>query len=819
VGDVDAKNSPMMAQYEEVRQTLPPRTLLFFRLGDFYELFNEDAEIAARILGLTLTQRQGAPMAGVPFHAANHYLRKLLDAGWKVAVCEQLEPAVAGRLVRRALTRIYTAGTMIEDSQIEAKENHYIVAFEVDSRGVHGAWLEVSTGRLRLATSKNIGELLALLSALDPREILIREGAWDEWNNYHDCWLDAFQLLSTRRLTTELPPSYFDSDGAMEQILSTLGVHSLDSFGISPQHPAIGPTGALLIYAAKNLCGKLRNIYTIHEVRFEQSVLIDPSTAANLEIFRSVRGTRDGSLLQAIDRTVTAAGARLLREFLTQPLLSSEEITRRQNCIQELFDDETATETLRKCLSATRDLPRMLGRLQNRVRYPRELGGVLSTLEQLPAICDVISQRKMPHLQEVVRRIGDFESLRHFLKCSLADSLPQDIADGGCIRDGFNRNVDHYRKILGDAQQWLNNLEAQEQAATGIKSLRIRNTGVFGYFIEVTKANLRSVPAHYIRKQTTANGERYTTDELRAKERAISDARISALDWERRLFEEIVLQILSEAEELTEAAEALAELDVFSSWALLAREENLVRPQIADDRRIEIVQGRHPVVEQALRKNDFGANSYFVPNDCNLDSEDCQIALITGPNMGGKSTYIRQIALIVLMAQTGCWVPAKSAHIGIVDRIFSRVGAGDDLARGRSTFMVEMSETAAILHGATENSLLILDEIGRGTSTYDGLSIAWAVMEHLHGVGKAGPRTLFATHYHELTQLAKTLPRMRNFHLAVRENEDGILFLKKILPGSADRSYGLHVAKLAGLPKPVITRAQEILRNLERKGF
>jgi DNA mismatch repair protein MutS len=461
---------------------------------------------------------------------------------------------------------------------------------------------------------------------------------------------------------------------------------------------------------------------------------------------------------------------------------------------------------------------RMLSRLQNRVRQPREVGGILATLELLPALRSTVSNGKMSRLAAMFGEICDFTGLCDLLRRALAETLPQDTATGGFIRDGYDEKLDQYRVLLSSGQRWLSEMEAGEQARTGIKNLHIRHSGTFGYFIEVTKANLRNVPEHYIRRQTTVNGERYTTDELRRKEREIQEAQDEALRWEIELFEEVVRRVLEQAERLTAAARILAELDVYAGWGVLAREENYVRPTVNDGGEIAIRGGRHPVIEQAIKGAEEVAEEdrNFVPNDTHLDGGDCQIALVTGPNMGGKSTYIRQVALIVLLAQAGCWVPAEEAHIGLVDRIFSRIGAGDDLSRGRSTFMVEMEETAAILHGATASSLLILDEIGRGTSTYDGLSIAWAVLEHIHGTATTGPRTLFATHYHEMTRLANALPRVRNFHLAVRESGERILFLKKIVAGPADRSYGIHVAQLAGLPGGVIERARQILAALER---
>ncbi|MDR2667494.1 MAG: DNA mismatch repair protein MutS [Puniceicoccales bacterium] len=815
------KSTPMAEQYDEIRNTLAEKTLLFFRLGDFYELFRDDAEIAAKILGLTLTQRQGMPMAGIPHHAANVYLRKLLDAGWKVAICEQLEAPRPGRIVRRALTRTYTPGTLLEDEQMDARANHYMLAFEVEKNGaISGAWLDVSTGQLRIASSSDGNALLASLSALEPKEILVREGFFDCPIPEGNFWLPSFRQLSTRRLSVELPDSYFDRSAAGPRIREVLGVRSLESFSIDDSHSALGAAGALLRYAERNLGGTLRNIYSIREVHFERAMLLDRTTVHNLEIFKSVRGTADGSLLHAVDRTVTAAGARLLREFFSQPLLSLEEISRRQDCVGEFFANGALTEKLRALLRSIRDILRMVGRLQNRLRQPREVGGVLATLEVLPKITQLFGeQSSMPIASATAAAIGDFSHLRDILKSALADSLPQDTSCGGFIRSGFDEKLDSYRDSLQNGESHLRAMEERERKSTGIKNLRIKYNGTFGYFIEVTKSNIRAVPDHYIRRQTTVNGERYTTAELRAMEAEISEAQSNALSLELEIFERLVGYVLGHGEHLAAMAHTLAELDVFSSWAVLARDENYVKPTVNCGSRLEISAGRHPVIEQTLRLREdcTVGDAHFVPNDTDLDCENCQIALLTGPNMGGKSTYMRQVALITFLAQTGCWVPASSATIGRVDRILSRIVSGDDLSRGRSTFMVEMEETAAILHGSTDDSLLILDEIGRGTSTYDGLSIACAVLEHIHGDGDRGPRTLFATHYREMTNLADSLPRLRNFHTAVREVDGSILFLKKLAPGPADKSYGIHVARLAGMPLSIVDRAKEILATIERK--
>ena len=546
--------------------------------------------------------------------------------------------------------------------------------------------------------------------------------------------------------------------------------------------------------------------------------MIDPATLRNLEIFQSSRGTRQGSLLAAINRTSTSAGARLLERWLSAPELDLTEIRRRSNTIGELLGEPLLLGELRETLAQVRDIPRILGRLQNRLRNPRELGGVRDTLLQLPEIHRLLSDFGQTLAAGYPERIDELVTLRELLERALADEMPTDIAEGGAIRTGYDPELDRIRSLTTDNKTWLSDLESAEQTRTGIKSLKLRYTGNFGYFIEVTKSNLHLVPDNYVRRQTTVNGERYITEELKEKEKEILHAEENALARERELFTQLITAVLDESLALSSTADALAELDVLAGWAVLAREWDYHQPEIDESDVLEITEGRHPVVEQMLKAPESAAlrgHQSFVPNDTILSSSVEQLALITGPNMAGKSTYIRQIALITLLAEVGCWVPAAKCRIGLVDRIFSRVGASDDLARGNSTFMVEMNETANILNNATDKSLIILDEIGRGTSTYDGLSIAWAVVEHLHGTGERGPRTLFATHYQELTQLDKHLGRLRNYSVAVKEWNDEIVFVRRVIAGAADRSYGIQVARLAGLPGTVINRAKSILSKLE----
>mgnify|MGYP000909501083 FL=1 len=817
-----AKLTPMMQQYFEVKRGLPRDTLLLFRLGDFFELFFDDAVVASRLLGLTLTKRQDHPMAGLPAHAVDNYVSKLLAAGKKVALCDQAEPAKAGKLVRRQLTRILSPGTTLAANQLDAARNHYLCALSFDKHGLHAAWLDLSTGEFKIATDPSIANLLPVLTALDPAELLLIEGELEKWRNApHDqTAVHALCAFCSSRLASELAGYHFETTTGAKTVMDTLGVLNLQGFGLAHTHPALGPAGALVYYATENLCAKPENLRQLQEYRSARTLLLDPATLRNLEIFQSARGSREGSLLAAVNRTATAAGARLLERWLAAPPLDLAELNRRQSIVGELREQPTRLLALRDLLAQVRDIHRILGRLQNRLRNPRELGGVRDTLAQLPQIrTELAAFGPGSQLSALGSGLQEFASLRELLPRALADELPNDLSDGNYIRAGYDAELDRLRSLTTDNKTWLSDLERAEQERTGIRSLKVRYTGNFGYYIEVTKANLHLVPPDYIRRQTTVGGERYVTEALKQKEKEIFHAEENALARELELFNQLVAAILDESIALAQTADALAELDVLAGWALLAREWDYCRPTLDDSDTLEIIEGRHPVVEQMLRSLDTvtarGASAGFVPNDTLLSSTDAQIALITGPNMAGKSTYIRQVALITLLAQIGCWVPAKSCRVGLVDRIFSRVGASDDLARGNSTFMVEMNETANILNNTTDRSLIILDEIGRGTSTYDGLSIAWAVVEHLHRDPARGPRTLFATHYQELTQLEKHLPRLRNFSVAVKEWNDDIVFVRRVIPGAADRSYGIQVARLAGLPLTVIDRAKTILARLE----
>ncbi|MBE6412284.1 MAG: DNA mismatch repair protein MutS [Opitutales bacterium] len=817
------KITPMMEQYWSIRNTLASDTLLLFRLGDFYEMFYEDAVEGSRILGITLTKRQNYPMAGIPYHAADQYIPKILQAGKKVAICDQNEIPKPGQLVKRSLTRILTAGTTIEDSQLDSKSGNFTMAIDIDSsRKLFASWLDLSTAEFYCAEFEKPEDFLPILSAFNPKEIILPEDASRRWaeNASLATWYAMFRSVIDITPVTLLHDYRFEPSWGSAQIQDTLGVLTLEGFGIERNSRLTGPAGALIFYATENLRQRPQNLRTLRRFSGKKCVLIDPATQRNLEIFHSTTGSREGSLISVIDRTRTHAGARLLETYLSTPSLDVDEIFRRQNIVWELYSAPTECSHLEDKLSQVRDIPRILSRLQNRVRNPRELLALQITIEQFEPIKKELKNVGGRLCSKLADEIGDFSEPLQLLQNALSDDVPSKIQEGGVIRQGFDEELDRLRSLSSDNMTWLAELEQSEQKRTGIKNLRIKYNGAFGYFIEVTKSYLDLVPPEYIRKQTMTNAERFTTEDLRTKEREILHAEELSKQREEELFQWLVENLLQYSDALADVSAILSQVDVFRGWAELSREWDYCKPTIDESDTIEIFDGRHPVVEQMLRRDRIGLarSESFVPNDTFLSSTSEQIALITGPNMAGKSTYIRQIALIALMAQIGCFVPAKKCTMGIVDRIFSRVGASDELSRGNSTFMVEMNETANILNNATDRSLIILDEIGRGTSTYDGLSIAWAVVEFIHGGGSKGPKTLFATHYHEITKLDDALPRLANYRVCVKEWNDEIIFVRKIEKGAADKSYGIQVARLAGLPQKVIDRAKQVLSELESEG-
>jgi DNA mismatch repair protein MutS len=809
--------SPMMQQYQRLRKSIPPDTLLLFRLGDFYEMFFDDAKEASGLLNVALTKRNGVPMCGVPYHAAHGYIRRLIKAGRRVAICDQMsEPQRGRKIVDREVTQIISAGTVSEISWLDARRANYLGAVYADS-GVFGfAYADLSTGEFRLTEAQDKESLLDQLARILPAELLISSEQKAHIGEIdHALEYDSYAFLPEQAIFT---------------LCEHFKVKSLDGFGCAQMPAAVAAAGAIVHYLKHQLRRKIDHLTSLRCDAPADYVLLDSATQANLELVES-RGTRDASLLSVLDRSITPMGARRLRAWVLQPLRNLTELQRRQQSIADLLQEPDLLASIRSELKSIRDIERATGRLSQASGNARDLVALKSSIQQIPAL-----KLELGKLIERVnfgrtRSLGAPDSAEHGglgesalplrlqsalhempalaekLAKALVDDPPLAVKEGGIFRDGFHPDLDALRQGSREGKNWISHLQEREIAVTGIKSLKVRYNSVFGYFIEVTKSNLANVPAHYTRKQTTVGGERFVTPELKEIEAKILGADERAQNLEHQLFQKLRDETLHEIKPIQQTAEAIAVLDVLCALAETARLFRYCRPELNESLRLTIKDGRHPVLDQNL------VEEQFVPNDTELDGESNRMAIVTGPNMAGKSTYIRQVALIVLLAQIGSFVPADSAEIGLVDRIFTRVGASDDLSRGQSTFMVEMNETANIINNATERSLVILDEIGRGTSTFDGLSIAWSVAEFLYDKIKA--RTLFATHYHELTKLAEDRKGVGNLNVAVREWNEQVIFLRKIIPGGADKSYGIQVARLAGLPKEILDRAKEILAHLE----
>ncbi len=798
--------TPMMQQYQRLRASVPTGTLLLFRLGDFYELFFDDAKEASALLNVALTKRNGVPMCGMPYHAAQGYIAKLIKAGKRVAICDQTSEPQPGKIVNREITQILSAGTVSELDLLEAKRANYLGAV-YSSGGVFGlAYADLSTGEFRLTQVANRSALDDELARVAAAELLVS---------------DQQQELFADVERTLLHDGYaFLPEQAAFTLCEHFRVKSLDGFGCSAMPQAVAAAGAIVHYLKHQLRRKIDHLTGLRCDVPAEHVVLDIATQANLELVSS-RGARDTSLLSALDRTVTPMGARKLRAWILQPLRNLPELERRQQMIADLLQEPELLMSLREALKAVRDVERAIGRLSQVSGNARDLVALRTSLEQIPQL-KVELQKLMERAEfgKVANRshgsyttylqqhLLELPHLVELLARAIAEEPPFTLKEGGIFRDGYNADLDDLRRASREGKHWITELQEREIASTGIKSLKVRFNSVFGYFIEITKSNLAQVPAHYTRKQTTVGGERYITPELKEMEAQILGADERARQLEYQLFQTLRDEVLRDLSAIQQTAAAIATLDVIGGLAETARLFHYSRPQLDDSLCLEIRDGRHPVLDQNLLEEKF------VPNDTSLDGEKVRLAIITGPNMAGKSTYIRQVALITLLAQIGSYVPAASAEIGLVDRIFTRVGANDDLSRGQSTFMVEMNETANIVNNATARSLVILDEIGRGTSTFDGLSIAWSVAEFLHDQIKA--RTLFATHYHELTKLAEERTGACNLNVAVREWNEQIIFLRKIVPGGADRSYGIQVARLAGLPKEILDRAKDILAHLEK---
>ena len=819
--------TPMMEQFIEIKLAHPD-ALLFYRMGDFYELFFNDAEIASRALGITLTKRgkhqgEDIPMCGVPVHAADDYLQKLIGQGHRVAVCEQIEdPAEAKKrgsksVVQRAVIRLVTPGTITEEKLLAPGDANYLMALgrvKGPSEHAYGlAWIDISTGAFKVAESSG-DRLLADILRVDPRELIVSEPI------FHDPDLrSVFEVLG--RTANPQPATLFDSAAAPGRIARFFDIATTDSFGQFSRAELSAIAGAIA-YVEKTQLAERPPLARPEREESGATLFIDAATRANLELVRTLSGNRDGSLLKAIDRTITGGGARLLAERLTAPLTDPAEINSRLDCVSFLLSETRLAEALRAVLKGAPDMPRALSRLALNRGGPRDLGAVRAGLDACRQMVDVLSDAMLPiGLKQACEALASLpSSLRNHLDLALSDELPLLKRDGGFVRAAYDAELDEMRGLATESRRVIAGMERDLIEETGIRSLKIRHNNVLGYYIEVTANNSDALTgtdeakARFIHRQTMANAMRFTTTELAGLETKIANAADRALQIELGIFDRLLADVVSHVDAIRAGAMALAEIDVAASLAVLAAAENWCRPVVDDSLTFNIEGGRHPVVEQALRRQ---LSDPFVANDCDLSpsagAKHGAIWLLTGPNMGGKSTFLRQNALIAVLAQTGSFVPARSAHIGVVDRLFSRVGASDDLARGRSTFMVEMVETAAILNQAGERALVILDEIGRGTATFDGLSIAWAAVEYLHEKNRC--RAIFATHFHEMTALADKLSRLSNVTMRVKEWEGDVVFLHEVGKGAADRSYGVQVARLAGLPDAVVERAREVLHQLE----
>lgn len=814
----------MMAQYRRIKSELPSDALLLFRLGDFYEMFFEDAQVGAQVLNVALTKRGVVPMCGIPFHAANGYIARILKAGRKVAICDQMEEARPGVLVKRDVTQILSPGTHFDERLLTSNQSNYLVAVCLTGKAYGIAVIELTTGEFKATEVEGAAALSMELDRLRPAEVIFPS----------EC-ANLKELLSSRfRCLTGYEDWVFAPETAIFTLREHFKVTTLDGLGLKGRHAAVGAAGAALQYVSQHLRRDVSHLSRFQAYQTSDFLVLDSVTARNLDVVEPAHAdaARDASLFGALNRTSTPMGARRLREWLLRPLAHAELIRRRQEAIGRMMARTAELEQLRSALREVRDLERTLSRLSVGSGNARDLVALRLALEQLPRLRSIIGalsdgetesgapllegwpmegsstpNRELALIDELRDQITELPELADRIARAIVDEPPLALKEGGLIREGFDPHLDELRKAGTEGKEWLARLQQQEIERSGIPSLKVRFNSVFGYYLEVTKTHLDKVPPDYIRKQTVANAERFITPALKEMEGKILGAEERALKLEYELFQKIRESILSEVPRIQLTASALSQLDVLASMAETARLFNYCRPHVGTEGVLEVVEGRHPVLDQS------SSGERFVPNDSLLDATGQQIAIITGPNMAGKSTFIRQVALIVLLAHTGAYVPATRARVDLVDRIFTRIGASDDLSRGQSTFMVEMSETANILNCATPRSLVILDEVGRGTSTFDGLSLAWSIVEFLHN--QVGAKTLFATHYHELTELAGRLARVRNYNVAVREWNDQIIFLRKIVEGGADKSYGIQVARLAGVPRPVLERAKEILRNLE----
>ena len=805
-----AKTTPMMQQYLEIKSEYPD-AILFFRLGDFYEMFMDDAVVASRVLDITLTSRnKGAteeiPLCGVPFHSCQPYVAKLVQNGHKVAICEQVEdPKEAKGIVKRAVVRVVTPGLVVDTDTLDPRRNNYLMALfpgENDAYGI--SFVDITTGEFRVTELPDPESTAGEIVSRDPAEVLLVEGEFGD--GLTELLRDAMQGRNVNRL----PDWAAAEDRARQMLLESFPGCSMESFGCREMPAAVRAAGMILHYLEETQKSSVSHLQPLQTYHVRDHMVLDDFTRRNLELTETLHdGGRRGSLLGVMDRTVTAMGARKLRHWMTHPLVDRQRIEDRHAAVEELVRESLCRDELRRALDDVYDLERLNGRIAMATGNAKDLVALRISLEKLPQIIDLLAQLDSPMLVDLRETLDTLPDMVDLIASSIVDDPPFVLREGGLIREGYRAELDELRRVSREGKGWIARLEQEEKERTGISNLKVRYNRVFGYYIEVTKSHLDRVPEDYQRKQTLANAERYITPTLKEYEEKVLGAEDRVVEIEYDLFQMIRRQVAAEGQRIQTAADKVATLDILLGLADLSHERNYCRPEMDESTELIIEDGRHPVIET------MNLGERFVPNDVHMDTEERQILIITGPNMAGKSTFMRQVALLVLMAQMGCMVPAKKARIGIVDRIFTRVGASDNLARGQSTFMVEMTEAANILNHATPRSLIVLDEIGRGTSTFDGVSIAWAVAEYLHDNAQVAAKTLFATHYHELTDLAQTRERVRNYNVAVKEWDDQIIFLRRIVKGGASHSYGIQVARLAGLPQDVISRAKEVLHNLE----
>jgi len=802
--------TPAMKQFDSFKKKYPD-CIMFFRMGDFYETFYKDAQICSQVCGLTLTSRNKGdnpiPLAGVPFHAVDGYLKKMIKAGYKVAVCEQIEnPKLAQGVVKRDVIRIITPGTLTDDMLLEEKQDNFLCAVSLNNKNAAISWVDISTGHFfaRVVPEQTVVDEILRIS---PAECILPDARGELFGT--EIKKLATQIEQSAKTAVTIRPAwYFEPYDAYKRLIEQFGTKTLEGFGVKDDNPVISPAGAVIEYlkeTQKTALGHIASLKLIEQKKFLQ---IDQTTLRSLEVLSTIRsGSDKGSLVESIDKTLTGMGGRMFRYWMCMPLCDVGAIELRQDAVEELIEKKSDLEKIRGILKNFADLERIVARISTLRASPRDLLALSQSLKKAEPLKQLLNGFSADILVKLAREADCLPELAAVLEKAVEPDCPSHLRDGGVIKTGFNPELDELRGIFKDARTWLAQYQQKEIQRTGIQNLKVGFNQVFGYYIEITNSYADRVPADFIRKQTIKNAERYITDELKKYEEKILTAGEKSLELEQKLFEQLRAQCATYISKIQHLAETVATCDCLQSFAHLADSRNYTRPKITSGNELKIIDGKHPVLAEIL-------SSEFVPNDIELGADSGDVVIITGPNMSGKSTYIRQTALLVLMAQTGSFIPAKQATIGLVDRIFTRVGASDEIVRGQSTFMVEMTETANIINNATEKSLVILDEVGRGTSTYDGLSLAWAITEHI--ANKIKCRTLFATHYHELTALAELLVNVKNCNVAVREWMDEVVFLHKIVPGGTDKSYGIHVAKLAGVPKTILERSKEILAELER---